>query len=99
VKQSLCESLQNKLLSIQSPLRVCVFSTLCLFVSVLLQDISGCRIDNGLVQLCSFLVYHYSLRRCPVLEGTEKGVKQANRPKSRYERNSSTNYERDNVVR
>ena len=60
-----------------------------------LQVISGCRTDNGLVQLWSFFVYHYSLCRCPVLEGTEKGVKQANRLKSRYECNSSTNYGRD----
>lgn len=43
--------------------------------------------------------YHYSsLRRCPVLEGTEKGVQQAERPKSRYERNSLTIILARNVV-
>ena len=30
--------------------------------------------------------HYFSLRRCPVLEGAEKGAQLADRPKSRYKR-------------
>ena len=45
--------------------------------------------DKQCVGLCSVFACH----RCPVLEGTERGVQPENRAKSRYERNSSTTYE------